>query len=342
MKSLVMPAPGELELVERPEPEMQLGCAKIRMEYCGICGSDLTAYKGVNPTVRYPIDGIGHEGIGVIEEIGENDRGLKVGDRVAMEPYIPCRKCHMCAVGRFNNCADIHVAGVHTKGVMSGHIVFPVDLLYRVPDGLDPLDAALTEPLTIGLHAAARAEVKAGEYCLVSGAGPIGLLAALGVKSKGATPILLDVVQERLDFARSCGIEHTVLGGDDLPERLKAITGGLLPQAMLECTGSPAVIGAMTEYVCHGARIALVGWPKGPVTVNTVRCIQKELDLKPSRNSNAQFPTALKLIAEGKIPTRKIITRVVRAEEAKQTMLDMMAHPGDYMKVVVRLDHMED
>ena len=162
------------------------------------------------------------------------------------------------------------------------------------------------------------------------------------MKSKGATPILLDVVQERLDFARSCGIEHTVLGGDDLPERLKAITGGLLPQAMLECTGSPAVIGAMTEYVCHGARIALVGWPKGPVTVNTVRCIQKELDLKPSRNSNAQFPTALKLIAEGKIPTRKIITRVVRAEEAKQTMLDMMAHPGDYMKVVVRLDHMED
>ena len=82
MKSLVMPAPGELELVERPEPEMQPGCAKIRMEYCGICGSDLTAYKGVNPTVRYPIDGIGHEGIGVIEEIGENDRGLKVGDRV--------------------------------------------------------------------------------------------------------------------------------------------------------------------------------------------------------------------------------------------------------------------
>ena len=124
MKSLVMPAPGELELVERPEPEMQPGCAKIRMEYCGICGSDLTAYKGVNPTVRYPIDGIGHEGIGVIEEIGENDRGLKVGDRVAMEPYIPCRKCHMCAVGRFNNCADIHEPASIQRALCPGTLCF--------------------------------------------------------------------------------------------------------------------------------------------------------------------------------------------------------------------------
>ena len=337
MKILEMAAPEKMTLREVPEPENRPGCAKIRMEYCGICGSDLTAYAGRNPTVKYPVAGIGHEGIGVIEEIGENSRGLRPGDRVALEPYIPRRKCRMCAVERFNNCMDIRVAGVHTGGMMAGAVVFPVELLHRVPDGLDPLDAALTEPLTIGLHAASRASVSPGERCVITGAGPIGLLAALGVKSRGAEPILVDVVEDRLRFARQCGIDRTFnSAGGDLSAYLQETAGGL-PQAMLDCTGSPAILAAMHDYVCHGGRIALVGWPKGPVTVNTVRCIQKELDIHPSRNSNKQFPAALSLIASGAVPARKIITKVVGLEEVEAVMLDMTAHPGDYMKVVVRL-----
>lgn len=338
MKILKMPQPETLDLLQVPEPEMREGCAKIQMEYCGICGSDLTAYTGKNPTVRYPVDGIGHEGIGVITEIGENSQGFQVGDRVALEPYIPCGKCHMCQVERWNNCEDIHVAGVHTGGMMAEQVVFPIRQLRRVPEGLDPLDAALAEPLTIGLHAAARAKVAAGEYCVITGAGPIGLLAALGVKSKGATPILVDLVDERLAFARECGIEYTINSGKvDLPARLREIVGDGLPQAMLECTGAPPILLAMHDYVDYGGRIATVGWPKGPVSLNTVRCQQKELDLYFSRNSNKQFPTALSLIAEGKIPTRKLITRVVSMEETRDVMLDMMAHPGNYMKVIVKL-----
>ncbi len=337
MKILKMPAPETMQLVQAAEPENREGCAKIKMEYCGICGSDLTAYTGKNPTVRYPIEGIGHEGIGVIVEIGENDRGLKVGDRVALEPYIPCLKCHMCAEERYNNCADIRVAGVHTDGVMAEYVVFPIHLLYKIPEGLDPLDAALVEPLTIGLHAASRARVAEGEFCVITGAGPIGLLAALGVKGKGATPILVDVVEDRLSFARECGIEHTFNSAQgDLVAYLQEVTASL-PQAMLECTGSPVILGAMHDYVRHGGRIALVGWPKGPVTVNTVRCLQKELDICPSRNSNKQFPAAIELIAGGQIPTRKIITRVVELEETESVMQDMMANAGKYMKVVVKL-----
>ena len=338
MRILEMPQPEKMELCNVAEPANREGCAKIRIEYCGICGSDLTAYTGKTPTVKYPIEGIGHEGIGVITEISEPSMGLKVGDRVALEPYIPCLKCHMCAVERYNNCADIRVAGVHTGGMMADYVVFPTRLLHKVPDGLDPLDAALTEPLTIGLHAATRARVAAGEFCLITGAGPIGLLAALGVKSKGATPILVDIVDDRLHFAQECGIEKTFNStSGDLVEYLKEVTGGLLPQAMIDCTGSPAILGAMHDYVCHGGRIAMVGWPKGPVTINTVRCTQKELDLCPSRNSNKQFPTALSLIAGGKIPTRKIITKVVELEDTEKVMLDMMAHPDHYMKVVVKL-----
>lgn len=337
MRILEMPAPKQIVLRDVPQMENRPGCAKIRMEYCGICGSDLTAYKGENPTVKYPVAGIGHEGVGVIEEVGDNPKGLRPGDRVVMEPYIPCRKCHMCAVERFNNCTDIRVSGVHTRGMMSETVIFPTHLLHRVPDGLDPLDAALTEPLTIGLHAASRIGVAEGEYCVITGAGPIGLLAALGVKSRGAKPILVDVVEDRLRFAQECGITHTFNSGKgDISVRLKEIAGDM-PSAMLDCTGSPVVLATMHDYVRHGGRIALVGWPKGPVTVNTVRCIQKELDIHPSRNSNKQFPAALSLIASGAVPTRKIITKVIEMKETEAVMLDMMAHPGNYMKVVVKL-----
>lgn len=337
MRILEMPAPEQLVLREVPRPELRPGCAVIRMEYCGICGSDLTAYTGKNPTVRYPVAGIGHEGIGVIEEIGENVQGLRPGDRVALEPYIPCRRCHMCAAERFNNCTDIRVAGVHTGGMMADYVVFPTALLHKVPQGLDPLDAALTEPLTIGLHAASRAGVSPGEHCVITGAGPIGLLAALGVKSRGAEPILVDVVEDRLQFARACGITYTFNSAQgDLPAYLREVTGDL-PQTMLECTGSPVILAAMHDYVHHGGRIALVGWPKGPVTVNTVRCIQKELDIRPSRNSNKQFPASLSLIASGQIPTRRLITKAVELADTEAVMLDMMAHPGNYIKVVVRL-----
>ena len=123
MKVLCQPEPGKLEVKDLPMPQCHEGNAIIKMEMCGICGSDVTAYRGTNPTMRYPINGLGHEGVGVITQIGENDKGLKVGDRVALEPYVPCNKCHMCAVGRFNNCADLHVCGLHKDGVMAAMLV---------------------------------------------------------------------------------------------------------------------------------------------------------------------------------------------------------------------------
>lgn len=337
MRSLRILQPSQMELSEVEEPKLLENHAKVKMEYCGICGSDLTAYTGKNPTVRYPIEGIGHEGVGVITEIGENDRNLKVGDYVALEPYIPCLKCHSCAEERYNNCTDIRVAGVHTDGMMSDYVVFPIHLLHKFPDNLSPLEASLIEPLTIGLHAMTRARVSEGEYCVITGAGPIGLLAALGVKSKGATPILIDIVDDRLKLARECGIEHVFNStSGDVPEYLHKVTGNL-PHAMIECTGSPAILEIMHDYVRNGGRIALVGWPKGPVTINTIRCIQKELDILPSRNSNKQFPIAASLIAEGKIPVDKIITKVVNVEDAEAVILDMIANNKNYMKVVVKM-----
>lgn len=338
MKMLCLPEPGKLEIRDMPKPVLTEGQAIIKMDMCGICGSDVTAYRGVNPTMKYPVNGLGHEGVGIIEEIGDNDKGLRQGDRVALEPYVPCNKCHMCAVGRFNNCADIRVCGVHKDGMMTEYFSHPVQLLYKLPDELSFTHAALVEPLTIGLHGATRARVSKGEHCVVFGAGIIGLMASFACINYGATPILIDVLQKRLDYAKELGIPYVFNSQEgDVETYLKEVTGGKLPEAMIDCTGAPVILENMHNYVCHGGRIALVGWPHNPVSINTVRMTQKEIDILPSRNSNAKFPEAIQLVNEGKVPTDAIITKVIKLAEVEDTIKDMIQNPSDYLKVIVEI-----
>ena len=278
--------------------------------------------------------------MGVIAEIGDNDKGLKVGDRVALEPYVPCNNCHMCAAGRFNNCANLRVCGVHKDGMMTDFFSHPIQLIYKLPDTLDFTRAALVEPFTIGLHGATRAKVGSGKHVVIFGAGTIGLMAAFACLSHDAVPILVDIVQERLDFAsRELGVPHVFNSktGGDLVAYLESVTDGKLPESMVECTGAAPIIGEMHNYVCHGASIALVGWPHAPVTVNQIRLMQKEIDICPSRNSLAKFPEAISIIDSGKLPIDKLITKTIDIDETEETIKDIMANPGDYLKVVVKL-----
>lgn len=337
MKVLCIEQPGKMVIKDMPKPALQPGYAVIKMEECGICGSDVTAYKGVNPTMKYPVDGIGHEGVGIIEEIGENSKGLKAGDRVALEPYVPCNQCHMCKAKRFNNCVNLQVCGVHKNGMMAEYFLHPVQLLYPIPQKLSFTRATIVEPLSISLHGATRARVTKGDRVVVFGAGTIGLLAAFACLNYGAMPILVDVLQTRLDNAKELGIPHVFNSKNgDVAQELERVFGQLA-DAMIDCTGSPFVLQEMHNYVRHGGRIALVGWPHEPVAINTVRCMQKELDIYPCRNSNAKFPEAVQLVNEDKVPTTQIITKTIGLEEVEATIQDMAQNPANYMKVVVKI-----
>lgn len=339
MRTLSIFEPGKLVLEDLPRPTLTPGNAIVKIEACGICGSDVTAYRGSNPTMKYPIHGLGHEGVGTIVEVGENEQGLKVGGRVALEPYVPDFTCHMCKEGRFNNCADLHVCGVHKDGMMTEYFSHPIRLCYQLPDELDFIRAALVEPLTIGLHGITRARVSAGDYVVITGAGTIGLMAAFGCRSYGAVPILVDVVQERLDFARrELGMPYVFNSKNgDLVEYLKEVTGGSMAQALIECTGAAPIHAAMHDYVWHGGRIALVGWPHGMTSLNQTRLMQKEIDVLPSRNSCGKFPEAIKLLQDGVLSIPQMITKTIPLEETETTIQDMIEHPGDYLKVVVEL-----
>lgn len=336
--TIVLREPKKISIEKLETAELKPGFAEVKMLYCGICGSDIGAYLGTNPTMRYPIIGLGHEGVGIIEKI-ESGHDLTVGDRVVLEPYIPCGECYICKEGG-NNCTHLKVTGVHCPGMMTEHFQHPISLIHKIPDIISWEQAVMTEPLTIALHGVQRAQVAKGDVCVITGGGPIGVLAACVVKAYGATPIILDHHDNRLQFAKNCGIDYTFNNsdGDGFVEYIQQITDGKLADCMVDCTGSANILLNMHDYVRNGGRIALVGWPREPLMVNTVRWMQKELNIFPSRNSHNNFPEALDLISNDKVPVKQFLTKIIEIEQFQDTVEDMIINRKNYIKVAIRLN----
>ncbi|MCD8197412.1 MAG: zinc-binding alcohol dehydrogenase family protein [Lachnospiraceae bacterium] len=337
MKAIKFEKPWEVACVEMDMPKPKEGEALLKIKAAGICGSDIGAFRGTNGLVSYPRV-IGHELAGEIISIPEdNPKGLKVGDKVVVDPYLYCGKCYPCRIGRTNCCNDLKVLGVQTEGGMAEYYCHPADMLVKMPEGMTWEQAALAEPLTISLHGIHRGGFKVGEYCAVIGAGTIGLVAGLVAQAYGGHAILMDLVQERLDFAKSLGIEYTINSGKEDPvERIKEITGGEMAQQVMECSGAnPAIRGAL-DYVCHAGRITLTGWPKKETSLPTDMITRKEIDIRGARTSAGEFEEALELIMTKKVDMTKIVTKVITVDEAPETIIDIEKNPGNYLKVIVK------
>ena len=196
----------------------------------------------------------------------------------------------------------------------------------------------MAEPLTISLHGVHRGGLKAGEYCAIYGAGPIGLVAGMVAECYGAHAIIIDLVQERLDFAKSVGIEYTINSGkEDAEARIREITGGNMAQLVMECTGANPCIRGTLDLVSNAGRITLTGWPKKETSLPTDVITKKEVDIRGARTSAGEFQEALELIASRKVDMEKILTKTVSMDEAAETIVDIEKNPGSYMKVVVRV-----
>lgn len=333
MKSVYLESPNEIKIKEVEKPVRKENEALIKIKSVGICGSDVGAYRGVNPLVSYPRI-IGHELAGEVVEIGENSKGIKPGDRVIIDPYIYCGKCYPCSLGRTNCCTDLKVLGVHIDGGMVELFAHPSEMLYKVPDNIPWEQVPAAEPLTIALHAIHRTKVIAGEHVVIIGAGAIGLLAALSAIAYNAVPILMDVVDERLKFANNLGIKHTINAMDkDAIERIKEITEGRMAEVVIEASGANAAIRNTIDYVSYAGRIALTGWPKKETSLPTDLFTKKELDIRGSRTSAGEFEEALKLISEGIVDVKPIISKVIKLEEVPAAVKELSEHPERYLKI---------
>lgn len=329
-----MEKPWNIEISDVQMPKPKEGEALLRVKSAGICGSDIGAFRGTNGLVSYPRI-IGHEIAGEVISIPENNKnGIKPGDRVIVDPYLYCGHCYPCSIGRTNCCVDLKVLGVHVDGGMAEYFCHPADMLLKVPDDMPWDIIPLAEPLTIALHGIHRLKLKAGEHIAINGAGPIGLLAAMVALHYGAEPIMIDLVKERLDFAKSLGVRYTInLREEDLVEKVSEYTNGRMAECVMEASGANSAIRATLDIVSHAGRIALTGWPKQETPIPTDMITRKEVDVRGARTSAGEFPEAIELIYHQKVDVRRILTKVISIDEAPETIRDIEKNPGDYMKV---------
>lgn len=333
MKTVYLNKPGDIFIKETEKPVYKDGYAVVKIKSMGICGSDIGAFRGVNPIVSYPRI-IGHELAGVIEEIGENPRGLKAGDRVVIDPYLYCGECYPCSLGRTNCCESMRCLGVHTDGGMCEYLLHPAHMLVPLPDSIPWELAPIAEPLTISLHGIHRAELSEGQYIAINGAGAIGLLAAMAAIAYGAVPILVDTVPERLEYAKGLGVTHTVcVPEQNALEKIRELTGGRMAEAVLEASGASSAIRACLDMAAYTGKIALTGWPKEETKLPTDIITKKELDILGSRNSKGEFDEATSMIADGRVNAKAVLSKLICIDEVPEAVRELSEHPGRYLKI---------
>ena len=309
MKYIVCEKPGEFILKEKEAPIRKEGEALLQINKVGICGTDLHAYAGNQAFFTYPRI-LGHELASEVLEIGENERGIKAGDKVVVMPYVSCGKCIACRNGKTNCCTNITVLGVHGDGGMQEQITVPANILLKA-NNLSDNEMAIVEPLAIGAHAVRRAAIQKGEIVAVVGAGPIGIGIMKLAQIAGAKVIAIDMNEERLAYAKEkIGVDYIVKAGAGAVEEITKITNGDLCTAVFDASGNKYALEACPDYTSHGGRFVLVGLSKGELTYTHPKVHAKEMTLMCSRNATTEdFEHVISVLNQ--FPTESFITHSV-------------------------------
>ncbi|WP_221391183.1 zinc-binding alcohol dehydrogenase family protein [Dyadobacter sp. NIV53] len=338
MKILQCTIPGKFEYKNADYPQLLEGTAIIRIRRIGICGTDLHAFQGSQPFFDYPRI-LGHELAGdVVEYNGDGD--FKPGDIVTIIPYFNCGKCIACRSGKTNCCAKLKVSGVHIDGGMTEYLRVPAYSLVH-NGGLSYDELALVEPLSIGAHGVRRTQVKAGEFILVVGAGPIGLGCMEFARIQGGKVIALDVNEQRLDFCqKSLGVDYIINArSNDVFEQLEKITNGDMPTVIMDATGNLTAINNAFRFLAHGGRYILVGLQKGDISFSHPEFHKREATLMSSRNATrADFEYVMDCMRKGLIKPETYITHRTHFDRIKSQFESWLDPANGTIKAIVEVD----
>lgn len=338
MKAIQITAPGKVEVVERRMPETAADSVLVKIEYVGFCGSDLNTYLGRNLMAISPVVP-GHEIGGTVAAVGADvPAGLFTeGMSVTVNPYTSCGKCSSCRKGHPNACEHNETFGVQRNGAMSDYVAVPWQKVIAAP-GISPRDCALIEPMSVGFHAVDRGAVTDIDTVMVIGCGMIGLGAVVRASMRGATVVAVDLDDDKLQLARRLGATHTINSRtEDVHERLAALTGGFGPDVVVEAVGSPATYVMAVDEVAFAGRVVCIGYSKADVSFHTKLFVQKELDIRGSRNAMpADFSAVIRYLQRGNCPVDELISRVVVPEEAGEALEEWAANPGKVFRILVK------
>ena len=336
MKAIQISGERQMEIVNVPEQELKAGEVLLRLEYVGFCGSDLSTYLGKNPMVKMPVIP-GHEVGAVIEKVGaEVPEGLKVGMVVTCNPYTNCGKCASCRNQRVNACQHNETLGVQRNGAMREYIALPWEKV--IPAGLlSPRTCALIEPMSVGFHAVNRAQVTDIDVVVVIGCGMVGMGAIVRSALRGATVVAADIDDEKLALAKEMGASYTInTKTEDVHARLLEITSSFGPDVIIEAVGSTPTYQMAVNEVAFTGRVVCIGYAKTDVSFQTKFFVQKELDIRGSRNAQPQdFRAVIHYLERGTCPVDRLISAEVTPEEAPEAMRRWVENPGKVFRILV-------
>jgi 2-desacetyl-2-hydroxyethyl bacteriochlorophyllide A dehydrogenase len=337
MRAVIMDAPGAVRVGEWETARAGPGEVLVSVGATGICAGDMYIYRGTNAYAKYPVIG-GHEIAGTVAEVGAGVAGVAPGERVVVEPFIGCGNCYPCRIGKQNCCANLQIIGVHRPGGFAEYVVAPAGNIHKVPDGLSLTFASFAEPVAIGVQACRRGQVAAGEYVLILGCGPIGLALIEVAKARGARPVAVDVLPERLESARGLGAE-ALAADDQLLRNVLDQTSGEGAPIVIEATGNVKAMEQTADLVAAGGRIVIVGLVKQGIGVSFpgLDFTRKEMTIVGSRASVDCFPESLELLASGKITYPRVAAEF-NMWDAPHVFADLHEHPSAVHKGILVRD----
>lgn len=343
MKVAIMTDVAKVELTEREIPKPAANEVLVRVEYVGVCGSDIHYYEngGIGPNIVKPPFVLGHEAGGTVVEVGASVTHLKPGDRVALEPGKTCGHCEFCKTGRYNLCPEvIFFATPPVDGVFQEYVAHEADLCFKIPDNMDTMEAALIEPLSVGFHAARQGNARMGMTAVVTGAGCIGLVSMMALKAMGVTRIIaVDVMPKRLEKALELAATDAINGKEtDTVEEVLKLTGGMGPDLVIETAGSEITARQAIQFCKKGGTIVLVGYSaSGEMTLPMSLALDKELTFKTVFRYRHIYPLAIEAVSSGRVNLKGIVTNIFSLDDIQNAMEQSTKNKADIVKSVIKI-----
>jgi L-gulonate 5-dehydrogenase len=339
MKAILITQPHKIEVTEVPMEQLQ--SAKdvlIKVKSGGICGSDMHGYHGSSPFINYPVIP-GHEFAGIIEEVGSEVEGLQVGNHVSVDPVISCGECFACKSGRYNVCSTLQVRGVHVNGGFKEYISIPEQYCHKIRKNIPWEVACLVEPFTIASQSLSRGGITKNDIVYIAGAGAIGLTILLTAKSVGATVIIADISDEKLERATAVGADYVINSKKtsleafiEAHDSIEGITLGL------DAVGHPSIIESILPSMMPTGRVVLLGFLKAPSNLIQMEVTKKELDIKGSRLSCNKFPIVVDCIEQSIFDPQKIISHTFDFTDVAEAIDLLINKPDECCKVILNFD----
>ncbi len=343
MKVAVMNGIGKMGYVEREIPRPADNEVLVKLEYVGICGSDMHYYETgrIGDYIVEPPFVLGHEPGGVVVEVGKDVKHLKVGDRVALEPGKTCGHCEFCREGKYNLCPDvIFFATPPVDGVFQEYVAHEADLCFKLPENVSTMEGALIEPLAVGFHAANQGGAHAGQTAVVFGSGCIGLVSMMALKAEGVSKVyVVDIMQKRLDKALELGATGVINSAEtDVLKEIDRLTEGRGVDLVVETAGVEATTRQAIHIARKGANIVLVGYSKsGEMTLPLSLALDKELTFKTVFRYRHIYPMAIEAVASGKVNVKGIVSNVFDFNDIQNAMDKSVSDKANIVKSVVKI-----